>query len=174
MDFFNISFWQGFVGNLFATIIGIALGIPVAFWINRWIESRTTKEKVEKIIKLLRDELSHNEVTLGRLDGELPRVVHEAGNISAQLRVELWKVYSDGGELQWLKDHVLIYMLAETYFSIRAVMTLADRAYEFSQHGEHGNPLPQTVEDTLMKAIHSANYLVKATIRKINDTLKYQ
>jgi len=174
MNFFDFSFWQNFLSNLLATIIGVALGIPAALWINRVVENRTTKERVEKIIRLLKDELSRNEVSLSNLDGNLPRVVHEAGNISAQLRVELWKVYSDGGELQWVKDHVLVSMLAGTYFAIRAVMTLADRAYEFSQNGQPGHPLPQTVEDNLMEAIRSANYIVKATIRKIDDTLRYQ
>jgi hypothetical protein len=48
MDLFNVSFWQGFLGNLLATIIGVAVGIPVAFWINRRVETLTQQEMKEK------------------------------------------------------------------------------------------------------------------------------
>lgn len=44
MDFFDLSFWAGFLGNLLATILGVALGIPVAFWINRRVKANTERE----------------------------------------------------------------------------------------------------------------------------------
>lgn len=172
MDFFNLSFWQGFVGNLCATVIGVFLGILVALRVDSLIEARTSKERVKKILTLLKDELEYNEIELSRLDGNLPQVVHEAGSISSLLRVELWKAYSDGGELQWIKDVELVSMLADSYYAIRAVMILTDKAYQFVQHGQPGNPLPQVVEENLMIAIEYANRSVKSSIKKIDDNLK--
>jgi hypothetical protein len=60
MEFFNVSFWQGFLGNLLATIIGVAIGIPVAFWISRTVETATEREKKFKILSLLHFELRTN------------------------------------------------------------------------------------------------------------------
>jgi hypothetical protein len=171
-NFFDYPMVQGLVSGLLATIVGVALGIPAALRINRVIESQTASEKVSKIIHLLKDELEYNEIELSRLDGNLPQVVHEAGSISASLRIELWKAYSDGGELQWVKDLELVAMLADTYYSIRAVMTLTDKAYEFVQHGQPGHALPQSVEDNLMTVIGYANRSVKKSIKKIDHTLK--
>jgi ABC-type spermidine/putrescine transport system permease subunit I len=51
MNFFDFSFWQNFVSNLLATIIGVALGIPVAFWINRRVGDITEKKKERKYYK---------------------------------------------------------------------------------------------------------------------------
>jgi len=171
--FFDFSFWQNFASNSMATVIGVALGIPTALWINRFVEKQTTKERVEKIIRLLKDELSYNEIEFERWDGQLERVVNEIGIISSELRVELWQAYSDGGELEWIKDVVLVSMLADTYYSIRAVRTLADRYFDSLQFGDAGN-LALEVRETLMEAIEYGNKSLKNTIKKIDDTLKNQ
>jgi hypothetical protein len=69
INFFDISFWQGFVGNLFATIIGVALGIPIDFCINRRVEAATEKEKKYKILSVLLDDLKWNNNQLRAWNG---------------------------------------------------------------------------------------------------------
>lgn len=171
-NFMDYSFVQDFVSNLLSTIIGVALGIPAALWLNRRVEKQTTKERVKKIITLLKDELSYNEVEFARWEGNLDRVLNEIGSISSLLRTELWQAYSDGGELEWIKDVVLLSMLADTYYSIRAITTLADRYFEALQFGNGGRGLPVDVRDTLMEAIQYAVRSIRATKSKIDDTLK--
>ena len=56
-NFFDYPTVQGLVSGIIATIVGVALGIPVAFWINRLGEARTEKEKKTKILGVLLDEL---------------------------------------------------------------------------------------------------------------------
>ena len=72
MDFFNINFWQGFVGNLFATLIGVVVGIPVAFWINRRVEHVTERDKRQQIKSTLTNELTltDNRISLWLKDGK--------------------------------------------------------------------------------------------------------
>jgi hypothetical protein len=65
MELFDVFFWKDFVSNLGATIIGVALGIPAALWNNIVVENQTTKEKVEKVIWLLKDELSKRSIKVG-------------------------------------------------------------------------------------------------------------
>jgi hypothetical protein len=118
MNFFDFTFWQSFVSNLGATIIGVGLGIPVALLINRWIERRTEKERKKKILTLLRDELSYNEIEFDRMQN-IDILNRESGVLSSILRNELWKAYSDGGELEWIKNVDLLAKIADTYYSIR-------------------------------------------------------
>ena len=59
-ELLNTLFWQAFIADLGATIIGVALSIPVALLLNRLIEGITEKKRRTKILRVLYDELREN------------------------------------------------------------------------------------------------------------------
>jgi hypothetical protein len=88
---FREQFWP----QVIATIIGIAIGIPVAVWISRFQERSTEQERRTRIIISLRDEI---EVNLDSLDrGKWDEDDYTKGTLSARLKTETWDAFSDGG-----------------------------------------------------------------------------
>ena len=129
--FFDFSFWQGFVGNLLATIVGVGIGIPVAFWINKRVGATTEKEKKSKILLSLSDELSEN---LRYLDiwpediHEMTKYINPDWIVGSCMKLgdEVWNAFSDGGELEWITDTVLLKELANVYGTIKRIKYFGD------------------------------------------------
>ena len=48
MDFFDFVFWQNFVSDSFATILGVVIGIPVALLIDRLVSQWQKGKEVDK------------------------------------------------------------------------------------------------------------------------------
>jgi hypothetical protein len=123
-EFFDFSFWQQFVSNGLATLLGAMIGIPFALWVAKYLEKLSEKEHKKKILKVLFSELLTNLTVLsgwqksGNKSGE-------ALTLYTNLRNESWKAFSDGGELEWIKDTDILESLAEAYFSIRSVMSIS-------------------------------------------------
>jgi hypothetical protein len=130
MSFFDFSFWQDFVSNLLATTIGVALGIPVAFWINKRVGDITEKEKRQKILHILWTELLFIEegFYFWKIEGE--KGGEDIIALVASLSDESWRALADGGELQWLKDSELLRDLSQTYAQIKIVRYISDKYYE--------------------------------------------
>jgi len=42
---FGETFWSNALANLFATIIGIIIGLPLALWMDRIVRTRNEREK---------------------------------------------------------------------------------------------------------------------------------
>ena len=126
MNFFDISFWQNFGSNLLATLIGVALGIPVAFWISRQAEATTEHEKKKKILEQLSPEIEFNRTTIStwKDQGELGWTLTTVG---LKLRDEIWEAFSDGGELAWIRDATLLANLADVYGKIKRIKYLTDK-----------------------------------------------
>lgn len=49
MSFFDIEFWKDVSSNGLATLLGALVGIPIALWLNRLIDSRRQKADKEMI-----------------------------------------------------------------------------------------------------------------------------
>jgi hypothetical protein len=163
MDFFNVSFWQGFVGNLLATILGVAAGIPIAFWINRRVESETEKEKREKILYNLLLELEENHQIITRWQ-ESKDVGPSKEMYGALLSDEVWNTFSDGGELQWIKDKSLVGWLAWTYSDIKRTKYL----YDSYLHWQSLTGQPEDIlNQDLWKTITRAKFNITFSIRII-------
>jgi hypothetical protein len=120
MFFFDLSFWQSFVSNLGATIIGVIIGIPIAIWLSRLQERNSEKEHRRKILLSLSTEIEKNQALIEEWmhkgEEEKEKDMHKFSSI---MHIECWIAFSDGGELQWIKDPLLIDALAETYYWIR-------------------------------------------------------
>ena len=126
--FFDFSFWQAFISNAAATLVGVALGIPVALWISRYQERSSEKERKKKILKLLFDELLSNQAVLSGWSKSNDKV-GESRLLSAFVKNESWRAFSDGGELQWIKDPQLLNIISDAYFRIRSVSQMSDKHY---------------------------------------------
>jgi hypothetical protein len=139
MNFFDFSFWQNFASNLLATVIGVALGIPVAFWIDRRVQTANEQEKTNKILQLLYKELLQNEKVLTQWQetmeaegwvygprSDFRQLQANAGFRVIQMADENWRAFSDGGELQWINDPLLLGALADAFGQLGRL-----RAYVF-------------------------------------------
>lgn len=105
MYFFDFSFWQSFVSNLGATIFGAGLGVFGALWLNNHLEKRTEKERKKKILRLLKHELLMNFSAFVDWNRKEDTLLNKCTNLSVFLKSEYWKAFSDGGELQWMKEN---------------------------------------------------------------------
>ena len=126
---FGASFIQDFGTNWLATFLGVVVGVPLALWVNRYQEKTTETERKKKILRLLKTELLMNFGTLTHWEKEnniMVRVIR----LIVFLKSEFWDAFSDGGELQWIKDPVLLSEIAEAYNFIRMTLQLSNRYFE--------------------------------------------
>ena len=134
------QFRDDFMSNWFATMIGVIVGIPIALELDR--RQREAQERREqkarkqeelarkaKILELLKGELGYNrEALLGRQVArgqETERVV-----LVDRLKDELWNAFSDGGELQWIRDLDLLDAVSTAYYHVRMTIYLEERYFE--------------------------------------------
>lgn len=174
MEFFSIEFWQSFVSNALATFVGAGLGVLGALWVSSYQEKKSEEERKKKILRQLFNELLIN---LTQLSGfKKSEAKHkEALTLSALLRNESWKAFSDGGELAWIKDPVLLSNISEAYFAIRSVMSLSDKYCQVSMLETNmmsfwtSSNLALTIEYGVQYAIESLDLAFK----EINKHTKY-
>jgi len=128
------AFRDSFLGNLLATIIGVIAGIPIALWVSRLQQNE--QEKIEKgfkeqeeaehtikILSLVGKELEYNLNQLKKQEQGLSEYGERFLPIDGQ-KDELWNAFSDGGELQWIKDLHLLDVISMAYYDIRRVIHL--------------------------------------------------
>ncbi len=132
MDFFDFSFWQSFLSNMGATIIGVGLGIPAALWINRQIEGKTEKERKKKLLSIIKVELGENQFVLNDwIEQGKPKT--NILQLTAMLKDESWSAFSNGGELQWIKDPKLLAELSDRFSTIHSIKYVADQYFKLIQ-----------------------------------------
>jgi hypothetical protein len=120
LHIYGSSFVQNFLANWWATFLGVIIGIPIVLWTTKYQEVIVEKERKGKILRLLNEELL---VNLGQLSGWQKSDIKnfEALTLGGMLKDDTWKAFSDGGELEWIKDPGLLSDLSWAYGSIRAV-----------------------------------------------------
>ena len=165
MNFFDFSFWQNFGSNLLATVVGVALGIPIAFWINRRVKDITDKEKRTKIATSLAREL---DVNRSFLENWLDRLREEDQNFGLSaiwLDDDVWKALSDGGDLQWVKDPFLVGRIARAYGAIGHVKYIANICLLRSKLGETDHSFYLS----LIHGIHQGIESIEQALEKLGD-----
>ena len=128
------SFQEGAMGNLFATILGVVVGIPIALEISRRQQASSqaavvaerlveTSARKRKILTLLRSELLSNKAKiLVRRD---PIEHAKPRDVSTDFLSDvLWIAFSDGGELHCVDDPDLLSRIALAYHQIRSTIRL--------------------------------------------------
>ena len=121
---YGIPFVENFWAGLFATFIGVVLGIPIAFYIHgiqeRYrgdLEITEEEKRKRKILLALRKELEKNREMLMEYKKNLEDT-STSEILILIIRDETWRAFSDGGELKWIKDIELLEDLANVYFII--------------------------------------------------------
>ena len=61
---------------------------------------------------------------------EKPDILSQITMLTVFLKSEYWDAFSDGGELQWIKDPILLSNIAEAYNFIRMMLQLSNRYFE--------------------------------------------
>ncbi len=129
-NFIDYFFIKSFVIELLATFIGAGLGVLTAIGLRNWFDSRTEKKKKKKILSLLRVELKHNESEIKERRGLISEGDHIL-EMSSRLKVESWRAFSDGGELEWIKDLELLDTISNAYYEIRSLRYISDKVAEY-------------------------------------------
>src|SRR3990172_46354 len=123
------TFLSDFLANALATGLGAAIGIPIALWIARVLERREERTRKARILSLLAKELEQNVHSMSEW-AMSPSKPKDTAILHAQLKDQLWRAFSDGGELQWIKDPNVLAVLAHCYHLIAAARYLSDRHCE--------------------------------------------
>jgi hypothetical protein len=96
MEFFDFAFWQNFVSNSFATLLGVILGIPVAFFLDRKINQRQEQQEIAKqqeilsqqkaqLLQTLKESLQKNLTLVEQMESELKPETVIFYNVDTQL-----------------------------------------------------------------------------------------
>lgn len=166
-------FWEQFWPQLIATLIGLIFGIPIALWVSRYQERRTEKERKEKILSMLRAELMWNVREISIRVNDEDKLKTESGIIVSMLKDHMWRAFSDGGELQWIKNLGMLGYLSESYYFIGAIKYLADKYYDSVQFSsEDASPrLSKDVYNTLWEAMSVGIAPMDKSIELINSEI---
>jgi hypothetical protein len=128
------------MGNLLATIIGVIGGIPIGLGISNWSQKKVketeSKEKLAeekkhkiKILELIQKELGYNLDILQKnktaKDNGMERVVYATG-----FKNDLWMSFTEGGEIEWIKDVELLHFISEAYYRIRGLIYFEDLYFQ--------------------------------------------
>jgi hypothetical protein len=125
---------DNFLGDALATVIGAIIGIPIALWLGRrqqkeqeererQAEQRESAERKAKILRLIKRELEHNREHIIE-DEKRNERKEEKGPPIRGFKDELWRAFSDGGELEWITDLDLLHSISQAYHYIRVASEL--------------------------------------------------
>jgi hypothetical protein len=163
----NTTFWDSFLSNLLATSVGLIVGIPIAITLSKYQEREVEKERKAKILKLLRTELFVNLTQLSSWK--------ESGSDDTELIImggflknDAWKAFSDGGELEWIKDPELLGDLSWAYSTIQSVKYVLEKHYSLEY-------IVKTRGDKAHKVSYARKMIksgVDESIRVINEAIK--
>jgi hypothetical protein len=167
------SFIQDFGANWLATFLGVAIGVPLALWVNRYQEKITEGERKRKILSLLTTELLMNFGTLTGWNKE-NNIMVRSTNLIVFLESGFWDAFSDGGELQWIKDPVLLSKIAEAYNFIRMILELSNRYFEILKvpHFDQGKTAIKHTLYLLEKGVPNAMAEISTALKAIEDADK--
>jgi len=173
MASYGSDFVQDFEANWLATFLGLMVGIPLARWVGSYQERSTEKERKGKILLVLKDELNGNLVKLKEHQDSIDKKMN-ASILSGVLKDESWQAFSNGGELEWIKDPILISKLSDAYNVIRNIRLFSDRFFSITQFRTTGT---QTmVENHIWKALEEATIysfsIINESLQAIEVNLK--
>ena len=129
------EFTKSFASNTLSTIIGAVCGLIIVFWVNdlerdkskKDSESQTQSTK-EKVLKVLVEDLKHNQTELKK---QLSPQESEAFKLRTNLKIEAWKAFSNGGELQSINAPEIIHRLADIFDKTSSIIYLLELLTDF-------------------------------------------
>jgi len=169
---FDSSFLQDFSSNGLSTMLGIVIGIPIALWLSGFQERRTEKERKTIILKSLREEINKNWINIKIWLDEKP-FSDEIFNLSLNLRDEIWRSFSNGSELKWIKDPRLLAELSDAYYIIRAIRESSEKYFQSTFHAgrSQGNIYCKQLELIIKGQLEEARKIISNTFSAIDANL---
>jgi len=131
---YDTGIGEDFTSNSLATILGIALGVPIGLAVADYQGQRALSERRNKVLGLLRGELLTNIVSLAGWGRHSPKEL-EVMTFSDFLRDDLWVAFSDSGELECIRDPKLLGAIANAYSSTRMAKSIADKVANATSRG---------------------------------------
>jgi hypothetical protein len=124
------TYWDGAIGNFAATLLGIVIGLPVAFRLERWQQKEEDqkqaddkKKRAKVVAALIREELKEN-LTVLHARAALDEL------IAVRYKYELWQALAASGELQMFDNPAQLKEVANAYHFIKISAALDSLAYE--------------------------------------------
>ncbi len=154
------DFWS----QLFATLIGVIAGIPVAFWIQKKIDFERVVDEKKYLIDFLSKNLERNLDLLRKAKKELPSKV-----IFYNLDLGAWNFVSQ--KIGIIKDNILAEDISRIFYQLGHLSRKIDRQYEmhYSAFAAMSN-YPVQRQD-LVKATIIHIDLLEKDIKEILDRL---
>ena len=133
-------FVESAMGNLFATILGVLVGLPIALEVNQRQQTADQRAAAvdranelsarrRKVLSLLREELQKNLDGLGERRAPIAQGGKRAV-FTHSLRNQLWLAFADGGELQCVDEPLLLANLADAYHAIAYCILLEHKYFD--------------------------------------------
>lgn len=167
--------WANFRLDVLVTLFSLIFGIPIALGISRYQENRTRQEKVKKMLPLIRDELQANKNVLNSWTNNLAdgAGILTIGIVATSLEDSLWKVFSDGGELEWIDDVNLLFILAYPYSTIQSIKNAALNylSYVESSPPNERQTASEEVSSLFADQLENLDTYIEATIKHIDKLL---
>jgi hypothetical protein len=124
------GFLDSTMGNLFATIVGVGVGIPIALEINRYQQAsqdkaaqeertRVANERKKRVLEMIRKELHLTKDDLLDRGNKIATGGQRHVRLYP-LRDNLWVAFLNGGELRYINNPDLLASITEAYFAVRA------------------------------------------------------
>ncbi|MHC1773734.1 MAG: hypothetical protein AB9907_18740 [Flexilinea sp.] len=154
----DTEFTKSFASNTLSTIIGAVCGLIIVFWVNdlerekskKDSESQTQSTK-EKVLQVLVEDLKHNQTELNK---QLSPQESEAFLLRINLKIESWRAFSNGGELQSINDPEILHNLANIFDMTSSVIYLLELLTDFgSGRGSYKAINNQAVPNQLKELI---------------------
>jgi hypothetical protein len=154
----DLEFTKSFASNTLATIMGAVCGLTIVLWVNdlernksiKDIEAQTQSNK-ERVLKVLVGELSHNQSELIKQSSPNES---DAFLLKINLRIEAWRAFSNGGELQSINDPEILHKLANLFDMTSSVIYLTELLTDFgSGRGTYKSINNQAVPNKLKELI---------------------
>lgn len=164
LAYWKASYWEQVgIGLTYSTLILFISWLVLYIFVPEFYSKEKEEMRLTEILSLVRDELTHN---IKVCEGD-PRVWVLPG-----CRDEFWKAITHSGDIQFIKDLSLLYLISEAYHLIgfRLIVEQLIKQAHYYPGGIFGEPekglyglLDKSQERTLAK--------LREVVRRINDVL---
>jgi hypothetical protein len=172
----EVQFWDGAVGNLLATLLGVIVGVPVALHLERRRQehetavsataaSRSTKTVVELLLKELQ-----------AVEGQMHFRIDGAESVPIEpLKVSTWETMRQSGHLSQISDARMLDLVSTAYHHIEVLRSL-ERATVGAIYGvnvifQDGKNASTKLHEHSQRTYAAVTYAVQQAIDTLSSAL---
>src|SRR5438094_66943 len=155
----NGGFRESYLANLFATLIGIAVAVPIGLAIDRAVRDREAGARRARLLQVIRNDL----VSIGEdLDG---RSADRSAAIVPFLGSGLWEAISTSGQIRDLEPEQ-IRVVGRAYDRIAVTAALERQLWDLTHDTTHGRTeiTPNGVDRYVLVALADQDRHTEAAI----------